>query len=642
MNVQKITDLVILAQNGDQGALNSLFNATYNDIYYFALKTVKDENLACDVTQDTFVEIIKHINELKEPNAFMGWAKKIAYSRCTRFFAKKKEVLVEEDEDGNSIFDTVAEEKEEFIPDAALEQTEFKLAIHGILNELSEEQRSAIMMYYFDEMSVREIAEIQMVSEGTVKSRLNYARKAIKDGVEDYEKKHNVKLHAIPFFPFFDWLFKGESEGAGASQMPLAASNIQAATGVPLQAAGSAAAGTASVAAAEASAAGATAAAETAAIATAVAAKAGISLGAKIIAGIVAAAITIGGGVVAYNYLSDDSEESYENDNDSEVVTAEERIKQLEDMTTQMYGFTNQSFSNDDVTAPFVQGFTLYQYANDKNLESYHSFDAENQIHRYDFPASEFESRAKSFFVVDRDMLTEFKAGSVLEYVSEKGSSCYRFASGYDLSEAANEKIYQAKYVKHTIDGDIISVYCAIAGDPCDIEESDIEYMDYVSVPNHPKYDAQTFELLAFVKADFITDTDGELKYYSSDLCSYDTIQRVEGDPIDTLKDVGIQGVTSDNQAGNPIYLTITDEFINGLVAATITDFDGFVDNNGFTYTFKASADEFEKAALKIMDDSPDVIYDSDELLSRLRQSKYYSDGYYYYTVTYEDYLKQK
>ena len=47
------------------------------------------------------------------------------------------------------------------------------------------------MMYYFDEMSVKQIAEIQGVSEGTVKSRLNYARKAIKKSVESYEKKNN-------------------------------------------------------------------------------------------------------------------------------------------------------------------------------------------------------------------------------------------------------------------------------------------------------------------------------------------------------------------------------------------------------------------------------------------------------------------
>ncbi len=237
MDNNKITNLVISAQKGDSTALNELFNATYNDIYYFALKTLKSEDLACDITQDTFVAIIDNINSLNEPAAFMGWAKKIAYSKCTRYFNKKKDVLVEEDEDGNSIFDIVAEDKAEFIPDEALDQAEFKKAIHDILNILSEEQRSAVMMYYFDEMSVREIAEIQGVSEGTVKSRLNYARKAIKNAVEDYEKKNNVKLHALPFFPFLRWIVGGTFEGGlpygSAASM---AESISASTGVSITA----------------------------------------------------------------------------------------------------------------------------------------------------------------------------------------------------------------------------------------------------------------------------------------------------------------------------------------------------------------------------------------------------------------------
>ncbi len=236
MDNNKITKLVVAAQKGDSAALNDLFNATYNDIYYFAVKTLKNEDLACDITQETFITIINNLNSLKEPGAFMGWAKKIAYSQCTRYFNKKKDVLVEEDEDGNSIFDTVAEDKGEFIPDEALDQDEFKKTVHGIINDLSEEQRSAIMMYYFDELSVKEIAEIQGVSEGTIKSRLNYGRKTIKNGVEDYEKKHNTKLHAIPFFPFFKWLFDSD-HSKGIMPFPFAvsaASAISAATGTTI------------------------------------------------------------------------------------------------------------------------------------------------------------------------------------------------------------------------------------------------------------------------------------------------------------------------------------------------------------------------------------------------------------------------
>ena len=224
MEKRQLISTVAAAQSGDNDALNTLFNEYYNDLYYFALKTVKDEETALDVTQEAFVEIINTFSNLKEPAAFVTWAKQITYHQCTRYFKKKKDVLVSEDEDGNTVFDTLQEDNAEFIPDEALDKSDFKKTIMAILDELSEEQRSATMMYYFDEMSIKQIAEIQGVSEGTVKSRLNYARKAIKNSVEEYEKKNGIKLHAIPFFPFFKWLFEGSFEGG----MPLASAELVA------------------------------------------------------------------------------------------------------------------------------------------------------------------------------------------------------------------------------------------------------------------------------------------------------------------------------------------------------------------------------------------------------------------------------
>ena len=87
-------------------------------------------------------------------------------------------------------------------------------------------------MYYFDEMSVKQIAEIQGTTEGTVKSRLNYARKAIKASVEEYEKKNGIKLHAIPFLPLLKWVFKGAFDGGlSTASAELVAEGVATATG---------------------------------------------------------------------------------------------------------------------------------------------------------------------------------------------------------------------------------------------------------------------------------------------------------------------------------------------------------------------------------------------------------------------------
>lgn len=235
MKTEKITALVIKAQEGDNKALNKLFNEFYNEVYYFALKTVKNEDVAYDVTQEVFVEVIKTLPSLREPEAFKSWLYKVAYHQCTRYFRKKKDVLVEEDEDGNTIFDDLEDKSAEFVPDKALEQKEFREIIVSMINELSEEQRSAVMLYYFDELSIKEIAKVQGVSEGTVKSRLNYGRKAIIKSVEQYEKENGIKLHAIPFFPFIKWIFAeeaGKTMAIGSAKV--LAEGVAAATGTSL------------------------------------------------------------------------------------------------------------------------------------------------------------------------------------------------------------------------------------------------------------------------------------------------------------------------------------------------------------------------------------------------------------------------
>lgn len=287
MERDKLISLVTKAQQGDQDALNDLFNAFYNDVYYFALKTVKDDQIACDVTQETFVEIINTLGKLQEPAAFVKWMKQITYHQCTRYFKKKKDVIVDEDEDGNTIFDTLQEDKAEFIPEEALDKDDFKKTIMSMIDDLSEEQRAALMMFYYDELSIKQIAEIQGTNENTVKSRLNYAKKGIKKSVEDYEKKNGVKLHCVGVLPLLLWLFKDYFAQSAPASATVVAEGVAGATGTAVTITATATT-TATV----------TTATTTAAVG--VGAKiASLPIATKIIAGIVAATIAIGGATTA-------------------------------------------------------------------------------------------------------------------------------------------------------------------------------------------------------------------------------------------------------------------------------------------------------------------------------------------------------
>jgi len=295
MEKEQLSAIVRGVQQGNQDAATALYNACYQELYYYIFKTVNDQSLAEDLLQETFMEIYMTIGNLQEPAAYVNWSRQIAYHKCTAYFKKRHDLLADEDEDGHSIFDNIEEDRAEFIPDEALDKEDFKKTIHGIINALPEEQRSAILLRYFEEVSVKEIAEIQGVSEGTVKSRLNYGRKAIKDGVEAYEKKTGVKLRCVGIVPLLLWLFRASKISASAASV--------AATG-------SAAADTATTAAATVSV-GAPAASSTAAVTTAKTVD--FLAGKKLIAGIVAAALVTGGaatGIILANREPEEPEKS--------------------------------------------------------------------------------------------------------------------------------------------------------------------------------------------------------------------------------------------------------------------------------------------------------------------------------------------
>ena len=205
----KLVRMVKALQAGKDGAFEDIWNTFYQDVYYFIKKTVGDPTLAEDLTQNTFMEILQTVDKLKEPAAFVTWSRQIAYHQCTGHFKKTREITVDEDPEGYSVFDTLENENEEFIPGEALDKEDLKKTIHEMIDSLPEDQRAAIILQFYDELSVKDIAKIQNVSEGTVKSRLNYARKSIKKSVEEYEKKNGIKLHCAGVIPLLLWLFKG-------------------------------------------------------------------------------------------------------------------------------------------------------------------------------------------------------------------------------------------------------------------------------------------------------------------------------------------------------------------------------------------------------------------------------------------------
>lgn len=188
--------LVIAAKNGDIECFEELYKLYYDKIYALALTIVKNSADAEDVLQVTFVKAWQNIEKLENVSAFNTWLQRIAINQCNSMLRKsnKQEYSINDEGDDGELLQI---ESDLMLPEQYAERDDLSIRLRAIIDELSVVQRETILLYYYNELSVEEIAQIMDCSEGTVKSRLFLARKAIKTEIEEQEKKTGEKFYGI-------------------------------------------------------------------------------------------------------------------------------------------------------------------------------------------------------------------------------------------------------------------------------------------------------------------------------------------------------------------------------------------------------------------------------------------------------------
>lgn len=199
---KSLIDAIQLMAEGKEDGFNMVYSETYNHVYFRAKSYMKNEEDALDLVQIVYVEAYRNIGSLQTPEALFGWLDGITYRQGMKQYRKKKDVLLSEE--GEGIFETIETEDISSMPELTAEQKETSKIIRELIEELPVLQKIAMIAYYFDNLSVGQIAEIQECSEGTVKSRLNYGRKYLRERIEEKEKKEGYRLHvfALPTLYF--------------------------------------------------------------------------------------------------------------------------------------------------------------------------------------------------------------------------------------------------------------------------------------------------------------------------------------------------------------------------------------------------------------------------------------------------------
>lgn len=321
---EKLYQAVYSLMCGNTDSYYVMYDLSIKYMYKIIYDIVKDYHTTEDLIQETYITIYNKINTLQDPRKFYAWAGRIATNITLRYIQNnRRELLVLDTEDGDSdfIFDIAAMDNEAFIPESVLEDREKQRLIAEIIDGLSVEQKIAIQYYYYEEMSVGEIANLMGCPVGTVKSRLNYARKAIKDAVIDLDVNANTRLYSLSMVPLFLMAFKaavehfafaGAGVAAGAAGAEVIGANVAADSALGANAGavgGNVAAGgaNAGVAAGGATASGvATGGAMAGKAATGFLAKTLGTLGGKIAAGVIATGALVAGGVAIHDAVTDD------------------------------------------------------------------------------------------------------------------------------------------------------------------------------------------------------------------------------------------------------------------------------------------------------------------------------------------------
>ena len=221
--MKTIKELVLSAKNGNKKAFDKLYELTHNDVWYNCLSLLKDEENAKDIMQETYITAFLKLDTLNDEQKFCGWIISIAVNKCKNKLKGKVEYRIDDE-----VLITEAETDELMLPDEYITKTEKRKVLLKIMAEtLSFNQYQTVLMFYFDEMSISEIAQGLEISEGTVKSRLNSSRAKMKTAIEDYEKKSGDKLHGVVVVPFFTTIFKEEAKSLAVPNITIKLPNGQ-------------------------------------------------------------------------------------------------------------------------------------------------------------------------------------------------------------------------------------------------------------------------------------------------------------------------------------------------------------------------------------------------------------------------------
>lgn len=173
---QKELRLIQKAIQGNQRAMTKLLKKHYECLYLLAYSYMKNEADSLDVIQETSFRACQKINSLNQEEYFLTWIKRIVINECNRLLAKKQREQAQQTSE-NQLND-LADPKD--ITNQRIESSELLIYIQ----QLDQKYEEVLLLFYYNDLSIKEISQFLNKSENTVKTRLSRGRSALKTSLE--------------------------------------------------------------------------------------------------------------------------------------------------------------------------------------------------------------------------------------------------------------------------------------------------------------------------------------------------------------------------------------------------------------------------------------------------------------------------
>lgn len=177
-----MTDVINGAKAGSAEALNKIYESYKRQIYYFCLKLVDDVETAGDLCCETFSCAFERLDTLEDAGQFEIWIKNIAAIRCYNYIHKMKPMLFLQAV-GDTEEPLFGEKEIAAMPKGEVDELKTAALIDEMLNRLNDAQRMTLMLHYYNNLSVGQIAKIMSCDPQIVKQRMSKAAEHIKNTI---------------------------------------------------------------------------------------------------------------------------------------------------------------------------------------------------------------------------------------------------------------------------------------------------------------------------------------------------------------------------------------------------------------------------------------------------------------------------